>query len=270
MAEAVAGEGRLGAVGLWSMELRFGDKGEAAEAAAEMDELGYGALWMPGGIDDGVLGDVERLDRRHPQNTHHRHRDRQRVEAACRRCRRVVARAACGVQARVMLGLGVSHGPFIGETWAKPLKVMRDYLDGLDAEGLPRERPVPGGAGAEDDRNVGRAHRRVAPLSHHAGTHCRGARDPGTWQAARARTGGGARDRSRSRRAISRGLPSDTTWVLPELPQLVVATGFTQRRRSTPLDDRLSTRFLLGGRPSASPNGSRRTAMPGPTMSASS
>src|SRR6185437_13163631 len=52
---------RLGRVGVWSLELRFGDPAEASEAAAELDELGFGAIWIPGGIGGDVLGDVARL-----------------------------------------------------------------------------------------------------------------------------------------------------------------------------------------------------------------
>jgi len=44
----------IGKVGLWSLELRFGEKVQGSEAAAELDELGYGALWIPGGIEPGA------------------------------------------------------------------------------------------------------------------------------------------------------------------------------------------------------------------------
>ncbi|KHK89982.1 LLM class F420-dependent oxidoreductase [Novosphingobium malaysiense] len=128
----------IGKVGIWSLELRFGDKGQSDEAAAELDELGYGALWIPGGIDDGAPADVKRL-------------------------LGVTKRAAIATgilnvwkhepadlaawfegltdaeQARTLLGIGVSHGPIIGEQWGKPLAVMRRFLDGLDAAGMPRE-----------------------------------------------------------------------------------------------------------------------------------
>ena len=43
-------------------------------------------------------------------------------------------------QARLFLGLGVSHGPLIGESWAKPLAKMKTFLDGIDTAVLPRER----------------------------------------------------------------------------------------------------------------------------------
>jgi probable F420-dependent oxidoreductase len=129
----------LGRVGIWSTELRFGDPGQAQEAAAELEELGYGALWFPGGVGGDVFGDFERL---------------------LRATRRVTI--ATGIiniwkhepaeigdwwaglpaadQARSLLGLGVSHGPLIGEAWGKPLEAMGRYLDGLDAAGVPAER----------------------------------------------------------------------------------------------------------------------------------
>ena len=51
----------LGKVGIWSGVLRRGDPGEAAEAAAELESLGFGALWIPGGAGGDVLGDSLRL-----------------------------------------------------------------------------------------------------------------------------------------------------------------------------------------------------------------
>ena len=40
---------------------------------------------------------------------------------------------------RVLLGIGISHAPLIGEKWRRPLAVMNAYLDGLDAAGIPQE-----------------------------------------------------------------------------------------------------------------------------------
>src|SRR4051794_24018112 len=37
---------RLGGTGIWSPQLRWGDAVEAAEAATELEELGYSALWI--------------------------------------------------------------------------------------------------------------------------------------------------------------------------------------------------------------------------------
>jgi len=37
----------LTGLGIWSSQLRYGDPSESADAAAELDELGFKALWIP-------------------------------------------------------------------------------------------------------------------------------------------------------------------------------------------------------------------------------
>jgi probable F420-dependent oxidoreductase len=126
---------RLGRIGIWSMELRFGDRAEALEVAAEMDELGFGTLWIPGGIDGAVLGDVDQMLAATKQATiatgilniwRHEPKD--------------VADWFNGLsadhQSRVMLGIGVSHSALIGDAWKKPVAVMRDFLEKLSAAGM--------------------------------------------------------------------------------------------------------------------------------------
>src|SRR6478735_3354017 len=44
---------RLSGTGIWSSTLRYGDQGKAAAHAAELEALGYSALWIP-----DVGGDV--------------------------------------------------------------------------------------------------------------------------------------------------------------------------------------------------------------------
>ena len=39
-------------------QLRQGDPAEIADAAAELERLGYGALWIPGGLGGDVLGEA--------------------------------------------------------------------------------------------------------------------------------------------------------------------------------------------------------------------
>ena len=51
----------LGSVGIWSRELRFGDPVESIEAAVELEELGYGALWIPGGSGGTILDTVRTM-----------------------------------------------------------------------------------------------------------------------------------------------------------------------------------------------------------------
>ena len=128
----------VGKVGIWSLELRFGDKAQSSEAAAELDELGYGALWIPGGVDAGAPADVERLLSATQRTTiatgilniwMHKPEELAAWFAAL----------PDSQKARTLLGLGVSHGPIIGEKWSKPLSVMRQFLDGLDAANMPGE-----------------------------------------------------------------------------------------------------------------------------------
>jgi probable F420-dependent oxidoreductase len=130
---------QLGRLGLWSMELRFGDKSEAAETAAGLDELGFGTLWIPGGIDGGVLTDVDRLLSATGRITvatgilniwKHDPNDVAAWFKALPAAR----------QNRVVIGLGVSHGPIIGDAWKNPLAAVRGFLDGLEQAGMPRDR----------------------------------------------------------------------------------------------------------------------------------
>jgi alkanesulfonate monooxygenase SsuD/methylene tetrahydromethanopterin reductase-like flavin-dependent oxidoreductase (luciferase family) len=51
----------LGRIGIWSMELRTGDAAEVCDAAAELDEIGYPTLWIPGLSGQGAMQRVEEL-----------------------------------------------------------------------------------------------------------------------------------------------------------------------------------------------------------------
>jgi probable F420-dependent oxidoreductase len=51
----------LGMTGIWSVELRMADPHEIVDAAAELDELGWGTLWIPGLGGGDILGDSQRL-----------------------------------------------------------------------------------------------------------------------------------------------------------------------------------------------------------------
>ncbi|MDE2596647.1 MAG: TIGR03620 family F420-dependent LLM class oxidoreductase [Sphingomonadales bacterium] len=128
----------LGRIGVWSMEMRFGDKGRIAEAATELDSLGFGALWVPGGIGGDITGDLDLLLGA-----------TSRMAAATgilnvwkhdpAQIAQWFAGLPAGQQARTMLGLGVSHSHIIGEAYAKPLTVMRDYLGALAAAGMSQD-----------------------------------------------------------------------------------------------------------------------------------
>jgi probable F420-dependent oxidoreductase len=128
----------IGKVGIWSLELRYWDRPQALEAMTELDALGYGAVWVPGGIDNGVLGDMEQLLQASRNAViasgivniwKHEPAD---VAAW------YLARSEAD-QARILLGIGVSHGPIIGEKWVKPLEATTKFLDGLAGAGMPMD-----------------------------------------------------------------------------------------------------------------------------------
>jgi len=127
-----------GRIGVWSMELRFGDKALSADVASELDELGYGAIWVPGGMGGPLTDDLKHL------------LDATRTATIASGILNLwmhepadvaawFAALPPGQQARTMLGLGVSHSHIVGETWGKPLAMMQGYLDKLAATGLPQE-----------------------------------------------------------------------------------------------------------------------------------
>jgi len=125
----------LGRVGIWSAELRFGEPAAVAEAARTLDELGFPAIWFPGGLDPDAMGRVDLLldaTENAVIGTGIVNVWKDSPEAVSSWWRGLPTDR----QARVMLGLGVSHGPAI-EEYNRPLAKMRDYLDGLDAGGVP-------------------------------------------------------------------------------------------------------------------------------------
>ena len=131
---------QLGRVGIWSTELRFhADRTEAVDAAAELEDLGYGALFIPD-VGGDVLGVVEELlgaTRTIPL-----------VTGILNIWMHEVAEVADGVAAierrhaqRFLLGLGASHAEVVDADgparYGRPLSAMRAYLDGLDGQPQP-------------------------------------------------------------------------------------------------------------------------------------
>lgn len=122
---------RLQGIGIWSSELRYGDRAEAAELAAELDELGFTALWVPD-VGGPLLDDLDHLLAATSTTTvatgilnvwmH----DAADVAAWW-------SALAPEVRDRLLLGLGVSHGALIGDRWTKPVEKVGSYLDALAA-----------------------------------------------------------------------------------------------------------------------------------------
>lgn len=129
---------KLGRVGIWSMELRFGDQGSAPAGAAELEALGFPTIWIPGGVGGDIKGAVDNL------------------LGATEKA--VIATGIINIwmhepeeiadwwkamptghQERVLLGLGVSHGPLIGDRYTKPLAAMHRFVDRVTELGVPAQ-----------------------------------------------------------------------------------------------------------------------------------
>lgn len=140
---------RIGAVGVWSGLLGLSAADEERAAVAEIDELGYGAVWysetqagkealvhaallLAASPRIVVATGIASIYARDPTAT---------IAGAT-----ALAEAYPG---RFLLGLGISHAPAVtarGHDYGRPVSTMRDYLDAMAAARLrfpaPSE-PVP-------------------------------------------------------------------------------------------------------------------------------
>jgi probable F420-dependent oxidoreductase len=131
----------LTGVGVWSSQLRYGDPSESSDAAAELDDLGFKALWIPdvGGPVFDAVGHLLAATKRTVIATG--------ILNLWMHSASDVAESYAALTAehgdRFLLGIGVSHAPLIdaGEPgrYRKPLAATASFLDGLDAA----QRPVP-------------------------------------------------------------------------------------------------------------------------------
>jgi probable F420-dependent oxidoreductase len=136
----------IGRVGVWSFALEALPAAEEREAAAEIESLGYGAVWFPEAVESRevfshsswLLSSTERV-----------------VVAsgiANLWARDAVATAngwrmlTDAYPSRFLLGLGVGHGTSVarrGGIYERPFASMRAYLDAMD--GAPSSAPEPEG-----------------------------------------------------------------------------------------------------------------------------
>lgn len=134
---------RLQEIGIWARELRVGDESARREAAAQLEQLGYGTLWFPGGAGDDSLACAEIL------------LDATERVVVATGITNIWTEDAAGVaahaarlrgahDARFLLGLGISHRPLVNRIeeglYEKPYSAMVAYLDALDA--APEPPPV--------------------------------------------------------------------------------------------------------------------------------
>ena len=164
---------RLGKVGVWSRTPYFGPADTATSMAAAAEKLGYPAFWIPG-FDGGhifercgmALAASSKLIIATSIINIWRHEPAEAAQIANK------LRADSG--ARFLLGLGGSHKGLIGDEYDKisPIAKMRNYLDDLDAAGLPPEARLLGAFGPKmlqlsGERSIG-GHPYLVPPEHTA------------------------------------------------------------------------------------------------------
>ena len=133
----------LSGTGIWSAMLRFGDPSEVAELAAEMEGLGYSALWIPdtGGDVWTPLTNLLAATRSVTIATGILNIWMHSPEEAAEQHAALTAQHGH----RFLCGIGVSHRPFIDHvnepgTYQKPVAKVAEFLDGLDAAQPPLAR----------------------------------------------------------------------------------------------------------------------------------
>lgn len=120
--------------------LRYGEARPAAEAATELESLGYSALWIPD-VGGDLFGSLANLLGATSTVT---------IATGILNVWMHTADDAAAAHARLtaehgpryLCGIGISHRPFIDMvnapgTYTKPVDTMAAYLDGLDAAATP-------------------------------------------------------------------------------------------------------------------------------------
>ena len=126
---------QIGPIGIWTAQFDYHPSAKMQEAAAELEKLGFGAIWFPESVGREALTQAALLLTATSRiiiatgiaNIYAR--DSVTTAAA----QNTLAEAYPG---RFLLGLGVSHIPLVeqlrGHTYGRPVASMRVYLDGMD------------------------------------------------------------------------------------------------------------------------------------------
>jgi len=139
----------IGTVGIWTFQLDLQPAARAQAAAAEIESLGYGAIWIPEALGREAFTSAALLlagTRRIPVATGIANiwaRDAMAMAAA----QKTLTEA---YPDRFLLGIGVSHAPLVeglrGHRYERPLSAMRAYLDAMERApfmaALPAAAPV--------------------------------------------------------------------------------------------------------------------------------
>ncbi len=125
----------IGRYGIWTFQLDLVPSARSVEHVDELDELGFGAVWVPEAVGREAFTNAALLLRGGTDITVATGiasiwaRDAMAAAAA----HKTVSEAYPG---RFLLGLGVSHGPMVeglrGHDYTKPFSAMQEYLDGMD------------------------------------------------------------------------------------------------------------------------------------------
>jgi probable F420-dependent oxidoreductase len=162
----------LGKVGVWWSGSWRTEPGSSPDVAAELEALGYGALWSSGGFNPGLSSRFERL----LSST-------QRIAVASgivniwrgtpEEIGPAVAKLESKFHGRFLLGIGASHDVLV-EQYSRPYTKMVEYLDSLDSldEPVKKDRRVLAALGDRmlklaADRSAG-AHPYLVPVEHTA------------------------------------------------------------------------------------------------------
>lgn len=131
--KAMGARANLATTGLWSFTERM-SAGEAAEAAARVESLGYSTLWLPETTGRDPFAHIAHLmDSTSTMmfatgiaNIFHRH------PGVMKQAAHTLAEQSGG---RFVLGIGVSHAPLVAGLrqldYSKPLTQMRHYLEAM-------------------------------------------------------------------------------------------------------------------------------------------
>jgi probable F420-dependent oxidoreductase len=125
----------IGRVGIWTFAFELHPAAQVREAAAALEDLGYGAIWIPEAMGREAFAHSALLlaaTKRIP------------VATGIANIWARDAMAMAGAQKslaeawpdRFLLGIGVSHAPLVGlrgHGYEKPLSFMRQYLDAMDS-----------------------------------------------------------------------------------------------------------------------------------------
>ncbi|WP_037676496.1 LLM class F420-dependent oxidoreductase [Streptomyces griseus] len=130
----------VGRYGIWSVGLRSEDpdrRGELSEAAAELEELGYGAIWLGGNSAAAHAVPLIEATSRIAVGTS--------IQSIWQHEAADSAAAFADLEkthpGRFVLGIGVSHARSV-EQYRRPYSALVSYVDALDEAGTPADRRV--------------------------------------------------------------------------------------------------------------------------------